>query len=154
MLFRALDDPRVGLFIGGPDVTTVDALHARIQRLNVGPPPSSRQSWLNFAVLLESTVVGRVEATIHSGIAEIAYLIGPDFWGRGLGVEAAGLLMDEVRRQGCTQFWAATAPGNHASIRVLEHLGFVETGMPEHPTIVSYDEGDRVFHRGDGAPGP
>lgn len=162
MLFEALDDERVGRFIGGPDVTTLEALRSRIEQLNAGPPPASNHTWLNFAVLLDGIVVGRVEATLHSGIAEIAYLIGPEYWGRGLGMQAASGLMVEASRQGAKDFWATTAPGNHASVRVLERLGFTEILVPQgrvpqervfpHPPLLSYDVGDRVFHRGDQVP--
>jgi hypothetical protein len=36
-LVAALHDERVGEFIGGPDVTTVEVLHERIDRLAGGP---------------------------------------------------------------------------------------------------------------------
>ena len=39
-LFAALDDERVGRYIGGPDVTTIEALHERIDFLAAGLSPS------------------------------------------------------------------------------------------------------------------
>ena len=149
MLFDALNDERVGRYIGGPDVTTVEALYARVEHLRLGPPPEARQLWLNFAVLLDATVVGRVEATVHSGLAEIAYLIGPRFWGRGFGLEAATLLLEEVAREGVSDFWATTEPGNFASAEVLARLGFEETDPSTAPLLLSYDIGDRIFYRSD-----
>jgi len=147
MLFAALDDPRVGLFIGGPDVTSLEALRARITRRRFGPPPPTGQTWLNFAVLSGPTVVGRVEATLHDGIAEIAYVIGPAHWGRGLGVQATGLLLDRLASMGIADAWAATHPGNHASMTVLTRLGFEECEPTLAPHLLSYDAGDRVFSR-------
>ncbi|MBU6243757.1 MAG: GNAT family N-acetyltransferase [Actinomycetales bacterium] len=152
MLFDALNDERVGRYIGGPDVTTVEALYARIEHLRQGPSPQARQSWLNFAVLLDSTVVGRVEATVHSGIAEIAYLIGPRYWGQGFGREAAGLLLEQVSLEGVSDVWATTEPDNVASVNVLVQLGFRESEAFAAPPLLSYDDGDRIFHRSDEPP--
>ncbi|MBM3688350.1 MAG: GNAT family N-acetyltransferase [Actinobacteria bacterium] len=152
MLFAALDDPRVGHFIGGPDVTTLEALRARIDRVTDGPPPESGQTWLNFAVLLGPTVIGRVEATVHEGIAEIAYLIGPRWWGCGYGAAATSLLLDNLAVTGVTDYWATTMPDNLASVGVLVHLGFSEVETRDAPLLHSYDDGDRVFHRRDARP--
>jgi RimJ/RimL family protein N-acetyltransferase len=144
-LFAALDDDRVGRFIGGPDVTTLEALQTRIRALQMGPPPESHQRWLNFAVLQGTTVVGRVEATLHDGIAEVAYLIGPRYWGLGFGTGATDLLIRRVNHEGFKTLWATTAPGNVASARVLHRLGFTEESGNACPQLLSYEEGDRVF---------
>ncbi|MBM3687630.1 MAG: GNAT family N-acetyltransferase [Actinobacteria bacterium] len=93
------------------------------------------------------TVVGRVEATLHDGIAEIAYVIGPAHWGRGLGAQATGLLLDRLASMGIADAWAATHPGNHASMTVLTRLGFEECEPTLAPHLLSYDAGDRVFSR-------
>ena len=152
MLFAALDDPRVGHFIGGPDVTTLEALRARIDRVTDGPPPQSGQTWLNFAVLLGPTVIGRVEATVHDGIAEVAYLIGPRWWGCGYGAAATSLLLEHLVAAGVTDCWATTMPDNLASVGVLVHLGFSEVEPRDAPLLHSYDDGDRVFHRREATP--
>ena len=51
-MVAALADERVGRFLGGPDVTTVDALVRRIERLNEGPGRGSDVERGNSAVLL------------------------------------------------------------------------------------------------------
>lgn len=145
-LFDALNHEEIGLFIGGPDVTTLEELEDRIQHLQRGPKGDSGQRWFNFAVLLESVVIGRVEATAHNGIVEIAYLINPSMWGQGLGTAATKLLLSELRLQGEHNFWATTVPGNLASAKVLEKLGFTEIESIYAPALLSYDEGDRVFN--------
>ena len=152
MLFAALDDPRVGRFIDGPDVTTLDALRTRIDMVDAGPAPESGQAWLNFAVLLGPTVIGRVEATVHDGLAEIAYLIGPRWCGCGYGAAATSLLLDNLAVTGVTDYWATSMPDNLASVGLLEHLGFSEVEPSNAPPLHSYDDGDRVFHRREAAP--
>lgn len=71
-LFDALNCEKIGLFIGGPDVTTLTEFEDQIQDLQKGPKEETGQRWFNFAVLLKSVVIGRVEATAHDEIVEIA----------------------------------------------------------------------------------
>ncbi len=151
MLFHALDDERVGRFSGGPDVSTLEALLERIEHLRQGPPAGRQELWLNYAVLLGGTVIGRVEATVHHGIAEIAYVLGPRWWGRGYGSAATAVLLDDLRTNGISDFWATVAPGNHASVGVLRHLGFQHVEPPVGQPLMSYDDGDWVFRRVDGS---
>jgi hypothetical protein len=50
-LVAALDHPAVGEYIGGPDVTTVEAMVERIARLSAGPGPDwPDEVWWNFVV--------------------------------------------------------------------------------------------------------
>lgn len=145
-LFAALNDDRVGTYIGGPDVTSVADLRKRIEFLAAGPPADRHQIWCNWAVLAEGTVVGRVEATIHDGIAEVAYVFGPAYWGQGYATEATAWMIDEVRSLGAQACWATVAPDNVASVALLERLGFVPAPMDD-TTLFSYDDGDLTFHR-------
>jgi len=147
-LFAALDDPRVGEFIGGPDVTTVEALRDRIERVAAGPPadrPDER--WLNYVVRLrrDATVVGRLEATIHGDWAEVAYVFAPAHWGLGYATEGTRWLMDHLMtaRQ-MTELWAAVHPHNERSTALVERLGFVVRAQPRRG-LASYDDGDVAY---------
>ena len=144
-LFTALDDPRVGRYIGGPDVTTMAELRARIDRLLAGSGDDA-ETWLNWVVRLKGTVIGRIEATLHDGVAEIGYVFGPRWWGRGYGSEAVAWLLSELRQQGVPEAWASVDPDNEASIRLLRRVGFEET-TPGEVLLHSYVPGDRVFVR-------
>lgn len=143
-LFAALDDERVGTYIGGPDVTTLDALRSRITRLAQGPPPERGETWLNWAALVDGTIVGYVQATLHLGIAEVAYVFGPAHWGKGLATEATALMIADLRSRGIGECWATVVPANTASIRLLARLGFVEAD-PGDLALQSYDAGDLTF---------
>lgn len=145
-LFEALDDEQVGKFIGGPDVSTLAELEDRIQHLQTGPAADSGQRWFNYAVLLDSVVIGRVEATAHDGIVEIAYLLNPSLWGKGIGTASTELLLNDLRSEGEHDFWATVVPENVASARVVEHLGFREIDADLAPELLSFDEGDKVFN--------
>lgn len=145
-LLEALSNEQVGKFIGGPDVSNLAELELRIQHLRKGPTEDSGQFWFNYAVLLDSAVIGRVEATAHDGIVEIAYLLNPSLWGQGLGTAATELLLNELRIRGEHDFWATVDPENIASVKVLEHLGFTEIDPKLAPAVQSFEEGDRVFN--------
>jgi RimJ/RimL family protein N-acetyltransferase len=143
-LHQALDDPRVGEYIGGPDVTTSDATRRRIEFVIRGAPAESGQMWCNWAVLLHDTVIGRLEATLHDDIAEIAYVFGPRWWGQGRATEATSWMVDmlEAHVAAC---WATVTPPNTASARLLRRIGFEEA----EPAVVllSYDDGDLTFRK-------
>ena len=112
--------------------------------------PESATEWRNWTVFLEDgTAVGRIEATLHDGITEIGYVLGPRWWGRGHATEAVGWLVAEADRQGWGPCWAAVSPGNAPSIRLLRRLGFVE-GDPGAIPLRSYDPGDVAFVRASG----
>jgi RimJ/RimL family protein N-acetyltransferase len=146
-LFAALDDPAVHRFLLRPDVTTPEALRARIEHLAVGPPPShSGERWWNFAVLLraERTVIGRLEATTYGDWGEIAYVFGPRWWGQGLAAEATRWLIQHLVGHGVPELWAAVHPANEPSKRLLARIGFAAVAVAARPQA-SFDRGDAVF---------
>jgi RimJ/RimL family protein N-acetyltransferase len=145
-LFEALDDPLVGRYIGGPDVSTLEELEARIERLLAGPADSRTETWRNWVVRLEGTVIGRVEATLHDGLAEIGYVFAPRWWGRGYASEAVAWLLEALRRGGVPEAWATVDPANEPSARLLMRVGF-EEAAPGAVPLHSYVAGDRVFVR-------
>lgn len=146
-LFDALDDERVGTFIGGPDVTTVEALRDRIIAKRQGPGDDRDETWLNWVVIAGETIVGRVEATLHDGLGEVAYVFGPGWWGNGYATEATRWMIEHLQAErDVSECWATVAPGNDASARLLERLGF-EHAAPGIVELQSYDDGDLVFRR-------
>jgi RimJ/RimL family protein N-acetyltransferase len=149
-LFAALDDPRVGAFIGGPDVSTLDALRDRVEHLLAGPPvdwPEDR--WLNFVMRRadDGAVIGRLEATTYpDGWAEVAWVLGPAHWSQGFATEGARWLLDHLGDDlGIGEIWAAIHPDNAASIRMVERLGFEPRPTPPERPLGSYDDIDLVF---------
>lgn len=75
-------------FIGGPPSS--DDFQLGMSRAIAGPPPlRDTETWLNYGVRLQSSgvLIGRLEATVHDGVAEVAFLFGPGFWGKGYATE-------------------------------------------------------------------
>jgi RimJ/RimL family protein N-acetyltransferase len=119
-----------------------------------GPSPAaSAERWLNFVVREQSTnhVLGRLEATLHDSIAEVAFLFIPRHWGKGFAHESLSWLHAEVKRTyGITSFWATTVPANTRCQSLLLRSGYqrVATGAP---VLYSFETGDLVFHLRDAA---
>src|SRR5690349_10313093 len=83
-LEELLRNEAVYAFIGG--VPDSGRFRLAATRALAGPPASrAGERWLNFAVrdLDSGELLGRLEATVHDGLAEVAFLFGPRHWGRG-----------------------------------------------------------------------
>jgi RimJ/RimL family protein N-acetyltransferase len=153
-LFEALDDPRVGTYIGGPVAQSPAALRERIRQQELGPAPGQEvERWWNFLVevadLVESTgsgVVGTLQATLYDDWAEVAYLFGPAGWGQGYATEGLQWLVGRCEDAGVSELWAAVHPDNVPSQRVLGRVGFVRRDRTPR-ALGSYDPGDLVFLR-------
>lgn len=158
-LYAALSHPEVATYIGGPDVESLEWLERRIDQVLRGPGPDrSGERWLNFVVRCDGEICGRLEATVHSDAgeqsrahswAEVAWVFGPRWWGRGLGGEAATWLAGQLREAyGVEELWAAVHPDNVASIRICRRLGLTEQPVPLARALGSYDRGDVVLASG------
>ncbi len=92
-------------------------------------------------------MLGRLEATVHHQVAEVAFLFGAQHWGRGYATAGLSWFHDElVRNHAVPEFWATTTSANHRSQALLRRCGYSETGVPGFP-LYSYAPGDLVFTR-------
>jgi RimJ/RimL family protein N-acetyltransferase len=119
-----------------------------------GPGPAAPdERWLNFLVRERSSnnMLGRLEATVHDSIAEVAFLFDPDQWGKGFAREALAWLHEEIEHtSGVTSFWATTVPENTRCQALLTRSGYQQVHSGE-PVLYSFDAGDLVFHARGGA---
>lgn len=145
-LYAALAGDEVGRYLGGPDLTSVEDARARIERVLRGPGTAA-ETWLNYTVrLLDSTVIGRVEATVRDGMAEVAWVLGEPWWGQGYGLESARWLVDRLAQErGPIDIWATVHPDNAASRAIMSRLGMVEKAPPYEHELGSWDPGDLVY---------
>ena len=144
-LFRALDFESVYQFLTSPRPKNSGEVSDRIVRVIAGPGSERAEVWLNFVVSLDGEIIGRLEATVFSTWAEVAYLFNPKVSGNGYATEGTLWLIDYIcQSYGVTEYWATTDPNNLKSIRLLLRCGFKIDSLPAHG-IRSYDEGDAVF---------
>ena len=90
-------------------------------------------------------MIGRLEATIVAWRAEVAYLLGPRYWGQGYALEAMLAFQDLLAKHfRVDEFWATTHPANTRSIRLLVRMEYEEV-RESWPSLMSYDPGDLVY---------
>ena len=131
-----LADPALHTFIGGAP-STVDELRIRYRRLVAGSPDPST-SWLNWVISLDGRLTGTVQATVGPGpVAEIAWVVGTSWQGRGIAKEAARALVEWLVRQQIREVVAHVHPDHHASAAVAEAAGLVATEQ--------WQDGERRF---------
>ncbi|WP_203561281.1 GNAT family N-acetyltransferase [Ideonella livida] len=156
-LVQALLNPEVYAHIGERPASH-EVYKAQLRRMIAGPQRAedADQLWLNFALRRPGGVVmGHLQATVHHGLAEVAFLLRPDCWGQGLGSAALhwlhGHLASLRPTQGALPCWATTIPPNLRCQALLERHGYRLRELPRTVPLYSWDPGDLVYHRPDTA---
>lgn len=115
-----------------------------------GPGGAARhEHWLNFLVRerARGRMIGRLEATLHDSIAEVAFLFGSGDWGQGYAREALAWMHAEIQESyGIASFWATTVPENSRCQALLRRSGYVQVEAGT-PPLYSFETGDLVLHR-------
>jgi RimJ/RimL family protein N-acetyltransferase len=128
---EVLCDPALHTFIGGaPD--TPEALRSRYQRMTAGAPDPA-VTWLNWVIRLrdEACLTGTVQATVGPSnldtVAEVAWVVGSRWQGRGIATEAARGLVDWLGHQPVDAVIAHIHPDHRASAAVAAAAGLSPT---------------------------
>ncbi|WP_350277834.1 GNAT family N-acetyltransferase [Kribbella sp. HUAS MG21] len=126
---EVLSDPGLYTFTGG-EPPTVEALEARYRRQLAGPDTPDEQ-WLNWVVRHDGELIGYVQATVTGSTAEIAWVIGAAWQGRGFAREAAQGLVTWLRAQNVRRIVAHIHPDHTASAAVATAVGLARTDVLE-----------------------
>jgi RimJ/RimL family protein N-acetyltransferase len=110
--------------IGGSP-PTVEDLRGRYAR-QVAGSGRPEEVWLNWIVRVAGEPVGYVQATVVDTSADVAWVIGTPWQGRGYATEAAAALVAWLRDRGLAVL-ATVAPGHRASERVATAVGLTVT---------------------------
>ena len=135
-----LADPELYEVIGGSP-PTVDQLRRRYEQMVVGHSPDGRQQWLNWVVRLRGdeaggdagreagSAVGTLQATVMAdgARADIAWIIGKPWQGRGYAGEAAQALVAWLGDSGVGRVTAHIHPRHAASQAVARRAGLTPT---------------------------
>ena len=127
-----LADPALHRFIGGepPDLAE---LRSRFARQCEGVSPDGREVWLNWVVRTGAAqhAAGTVQATVTESedgrVAELAWVIGTAYQGRGLAKAAALLVARWLSRHCVEHLRAHIHPEHRASQAVAASLGLCPT---------------------------
>lgn len=108
---------------------------------------ASSERWLDYLVRdrKSNQMLGRLEATLHDSLAEIAFMFSPRYWGKGYASEALAWLHVQLRETyGIRSVWATTVAQNTRCLHLLQRAGYQQV-RSKFPVLYSYDEGDLVF---------
>ncbi|WP_112239220.1 GNAT family N-acetyltransferase [Kribbella monticola] len=121
--------PELYTFTGG-EPPTVEELAARYERQVAGPDRPG-EYWLNWVVssLQDDALVGYVQATVTGEEAEIAWVIGTAWQGRGYAKEAAVGLATWLEAHGVRRVVAHVHPEHGASAAVAAAIGLTRTDV-------------------------
>ena len=134
-------------FTGGSPPSVAE-LRVHYARLAPGRSPDGREEWRNWIIREpDGTAVGYVQATITgNGIrAEIAWVVGLRWQGRGYASEAAQALVAWLEARGVTAIQAHIHPDHAASAGVARRAGL-------RPTARFDDNGEQLWLRDCTAP--
>ena len=94
--------------------------------------------WVQVAIVLDDEMVGDVAVHLGSGgaTASVGYSLRRQWWGRGIAREAMHAMIDALFARGVQRIVATLDPANVASMRVLEHLGFVHEGTARRAELI------------------
>ncbi|KAJ3254615.1 hypothetical protein HDU77_003995 [Chytriomyces hyalinus] len=90
--------------------------------------------------------IGIYQPLLKDGSGEVGYFLHPEFWGKGFMKEAMQAFLEHVfEDKEATVIKADVDPRNASSMRLLESVGFVETGREEHTLLVGEEWVDSVY---------
>ena len=126
-----LADPALYVFTGG-DPPSAAQLGERYERQARGRSADGRELWLNWIVREREGggAVGYVQATVDpaSRVAEVAWVVGTGFQGRGYAREAAVAMVGWLRERGAV-VTAYVHPDHSASQSVARAVGLEPTAI-------------------------
>lgn len=115
-------------FTGG-EAPSLAELTARYQA-QVAGPEGGAEIWHNWIVrsMASGVALGFVQATVVDDVADVAWVVGLKWQGRGFAKEAAAGMRDWLEALGIRRFEAHIHPGHTASQRVARAIGLRPTG--------------------------
>jgi [ribosomal protein S5]-alanine N-acetyltransferase len=130
-MLRLLSDPEVTRYSNAPRCTTLAEAQAALEQI---PQRFAAKEMIRWAIQPLGHgeaigTVGLVRVSHEHRRGELGYDLARRWWGRGLAPEAAAAVVAYgFAVMGLHRIEAGVLPGNDASVRVLEKLGFREEG--------------------------
>ena len=123
---EVLADPSLYEYTGG-EIPSLTVLEKRYAAQAVGHSDDGSQWWLNWIVTKRDVgrPVGFVQATVDDDgsnlVADIAWVISPDWQGQGIASEAAQAMVAWLRSHGVRRLAAHIHPDHQASMKVAQN---------------------------------
>ena len=120
-MHAVLSDPRATRWWSTPPHETLDQTRVWLDSMIANGPDQP-----DFVIERDGVVIGKAG---FWKLPEVGYILHPDHWGQGLAGEAVEASIGHVfATREIDDLVADVDPGNAASIRLLERLGFIQTG--------------------------
>jgi RimJ/RimL family protein N-acetyltransferase len=131
------DDALYAVIGGAPP--SLDELRERYTRQAVGHSADGTETWHNWILRQrdDGAAIGFIQATVVDRTAELAWLVGVPWQGRGYATEAARAVVHWLMADGVTTIKAHVAPGHRPSELVAERIGLAVTD--------DIEDGERVW---------
>lgn len=128
-LCPVLSDARLYVFTRERPPDSLADLYERYSLLESRRSPDGTQLWLNWVIVRRDpqVAIGYIQASVDLDYADIAWVVGSAWQGRGYATEAARALVLLLRSQGVRRINARVHPKHVASQRVAAKVGLVET---------------------------
>lgn len=146
-LFQALhsDSAVIALCFDAPSEAELQQTFlARLQ-----PWHKDAEHWLCLSITLRETgqAIGVTGICVSEDVAEVGYLLLPEFNGQGFGTESLMALVDWARAtHGIVKFKAVVTAGNSGSERVLQKAGFsLAAVVPDAHSIAGKRYADHIY---------
>ena len=125
-MVEILADPSLYEYTGG-EIPSLKVLEKRFTVQAVGHSDDGSQWWLNWVVTKRDSgkPLGFVQATVEDDgsnlVADIAWVISPDWQGQGIASEAAQGMVAWLRSHGVRRLTAHIHPDHQASMKVAQN---------------------------------
>ncbi len=112
---------------------------------------AARDEPTHWAIEVDGQAAGGIGIAIGEGVfsrsADLGYWLAEPYWGHGITTEAARAVVPfAMRHFGLCRLEAAVFAWNPASMRVLEHCGFVREGISRASVFKDGELIDRVVY--------
>lgn len=139
-LHAVLSDPRATEWWSTPPHASLEETQVWLDGMLAGNAEGSD----DFVIERDGQVIGKAG---FYRLPDVGYILHPDHWGQGLASEAVGAAIAHVfTTREVDDLTADVDPANHASIRLLEKLGFTRTGFAEKTWNVGGEWKDSFFY--------
>jgi RimJ/RimL family protein N-acetyltransferase len=125
-MIEVLADPALYEYTGG-EIPSLTVLENRYAAQAVGHSDDGSQWWLNWVVIKRDIgrPVGFVQATVEDDgsnlVADIAWVISPNWQGQGIASEAAQAMVVWLRSHGVRHLTAHIHPEHQSSMKVAQN---------------------------------
>jgi RimJ/RimL family protein N-acetyltransferase len=133
-MIEVLAEPSLYDYTGG-EAPSLKQLENRYAAQAVGHSDDGSQWWLNWVVIRPDLgkPLGYVQATVEDDgtrlVADIAWVISPDWQGKGIASEATRAMIAWLRSNGVHSFTAHIHPDHQASMKVAQNQALHATTL-------------------------